>query len=118
MAGRGEVYQLRIVPRNEHALALKVSKKLKDMVDKGLPLWYLKVHGGPFQRAGVWDYILCVKGRFAALELKHPNGKGQLSLLQEQNGRDMERAKAKAYVATSVEEVEEFVGLLLQMEEV
>lgn len=34
----------------------------------------MKVHGGPYQIAGVPDLIGCVAGKFIALEVKMPNG--------------------------------------------
>lgn len=37
--------------------------------------WFMKVHGGAFQVAGVPDIIGCLKGRFVAFEVKRPGGK-------------------------------------------
>jgi hypothetical protein len=37
-------------------------------------VWALKVHGGPMQRVGVPDFLLCVNGCFLAVELKAPEG--------------------------------------------
>lgn len=34
-----------------------------------------KVKGGPSQRRGVPDLIVCYRGRFMALEVKRPGGK-------------------------------------------
>jgi hypothetical protein len=33
--------------------------------------WLMKVHGGPYQQAGVPDLLLCVEGLFIGLEVKH-----------------------------------------------
>lgn len=38
-------------------------------------IWYLKVWGGPFQRAGIPDIIACVNGRFVGVELKSSTGR-------------------------------------------
>jgi hypothetical protein len=37
--------------------------------------WYFKVWGGGFQKAGIPDMILCVKGMFMAVELKAQRGR-------------------------------------------
>ena len=37
--------------------------------------WYIKVWGGGFQRAGIPDLLLCVRGKFIAAELKSATGK-------------------------------------------
>ncbi len=38
-------------------------------------IWFIKIWGGGFQRAGVPDLICCVNGHFVAIELKGSNGK-------------------------------------------
>lgn len=35
-------------------------------------VWWLKVHGGPYQRAGIPDLLLCCRGRLLAVEFKAP----------------------------------------------
>jgi Holliday junction resolvase len=41
--------------------------------------WWFKVHGSPFQKAGVPDIIGCYRGLFVAIELKMPgNGPSEL----------------------------------------
>jgi very-short-patch-repair endonuclease len=49
---------------------------LYDSITKRLKLrprlWYLKIHGSIFQRAGIPDYIGCDDGRFFAIEVKKP----------------------------------------------
>ena len=37
--------------------------------------WAFKVHGGPWQLAGVPDIVGCLDGKFFALEVKRPGGK-------------------------------------------
>lgn len=34
-------------------------------------IYYIKVWGGGFQRAGIPDLIVCLKGKFIAIELKN-----------------------------------------------
>lgn len=57
---------------NEHGLTRRVRNWLKDQPD----LWWLKVHGHDGQRTGVPDFLLCVRGVFAAVELKSPEATG------------------------------------------
>ena len=33
-------------------------------------IYYIKVWGGGYQRSGIPDLIICLKGRFIAIELK------------------------------------------------
>lgn len=54
---------------NEHSLRRSVSKWLmKEM--KAKRLWFVKFTPNAFTRAGIPDYILCIGGRFLAIELK------------------------------------------------
>lgn len=57
---------------NELILARKVSNFLTELVLQGEPVAFLKVHGGPYQRANQPDYFICMCGAFYCLELKHP----------------------------------------------
>lgn len=34
-------------------------------------IYYIKVWGGGFQRAGIPDLIICLNGKFVAIELKN-----------------------------------------------
>lgn len=38
-------------------------------------IYYIKVWGGGFQRAGIPDLIICLKGKFIAIELKNETRK-------------------------------------------
>lgn len=83
----------------------------------GHPLWYLKVHGGPYQRAGVWDWILCYGGLFAAIETKDPDGGDRpaeldLTPLQRVELRDMTRAKARTLSSRNWAEISQFLSQL------
>ena len=43
---------------------------------KNQGIYYFKPRGGPYvSRKGIADYILCIKGRFIALEIKADEGK-------------------------------------------
>jgi very-short-patch-repair endonuclease len=64
--------------------------------------WYFKVHGGPFQLAGVPDLIGCHHGRFFAIEVKTPDGK--LSTLQRAILSQIQAAGGLCGVARSVDD--------------
>lgn len=77
-------------------------------------LWYCKIAGGRFQRVGLPDYVLCVRGRFAALELKHPSDEtADLSAAQRYVLRKLREAGAAILVARDPAAVECWVGNLL-----
>ena len=38
-------------------------------------IWFTKVWGGGYQKAGIPDILACVNGRFVAIELKGSSGK-------------------------------------------
>lgn len=46
-------------------------------------IYYVKVWGGGFQKAGIPDLLCCIRGKFVALELK--TEKGRPSVLQKFN---------------------------------
>ena len=54
----------------ESAIVARIQKRLK--LTGG---WFIKVHGGAFQAAGVPDILGCFKGRFVAFEVKRPGCK-------------------------------------------
>ena len=64
--------------------------------------WFLKVHGGPFQRPGVPDILVCLNGFFYAFEVKRPGEKATPT--QEREIEAIRKAGGLAVVVTSVEE--------------
>ena len=66
-----------------------------------------KTHGGMYGTAGMPDIIICLNGRFVALEVKTPTGK--LTMLQESTLKRIKDAKGEAYKVTSLQEVKEIV---------
>lgn len=52
----------------ETRLQQKIQKALREEVGG----WWTKIHGGPFQAAGIPDLIGCVEGLFFGLEVKRP----------------------------------------------
>ena len=67
--------------------------------------WVLKVWGNPFMRAGVPDILVCLRGRFVAIEVK--TGKAELGVKQ-QDERDKLLAAGALYIlARSLGDLEE-----------
>lgn len=59
-------------------------KTLENKIKKHLSAnnhYFVKYHGGYFTKAGVPDLLICLNGKFVALEIKRPQG-GVVSELQ------------------------------------
>lgn len=57
---------------------LLTEKQLENKVKrffKKYDIWFTKIWGGGFQRAGIPDLLACVNGRFVAVELKSSTGR-------------------------------------------
>lgn len=87
----------------EKDIVNQIMRYLKTM--PGCFAW--KQHGGQFGTAGLPDIILCLNGRFVALEVKTPSGK--LTKLQESTLTKIKDAKGEAYKVTSLQEVKEIL---------
>jgi len=48
--------------------------KIKEFL-KSYNIWFMKVWGGGYQKAGIPDILACVNGRFVAIEIKGSSGK-------------------------------------------
>lgn len=96
---------------NEQQLTTRVSNRLKALRLAGEPLWYVKIHGGPYQRAGVPDFLICYCGVFLALELKNPDDPRDPSPAQRHELRLLDRAQAITGVCLSWEDVERFLRM-------
>ena len=71
---------------------------------KDLGAWCLKVHGSPYQRAGVPDLLCCHKGLFYAFEVKSPGERA--TPIQAHELQQVQTAGGTATVVTSVEDVQ------------
>lgn len=67
--------------------------------------WPVKIHVSPQQLAGTPDILVCVDGRFVALEVK--TAKGRVTPLQEKRLEDIRQAGGIAAVVRSVDDVRE-----------
>lgn len=68
-----------------------------------------KIHGGPFQAAGIPDIVGLHSGRFVGIEVKVPGGKA--TKLQELTLARIEAAGGIAGIATSVDEALALIGV-------
>lgn len=73
-------------------------------------IWYVKYPGGPFSRSGVPDLLLCVGGRFVAVELKTETGR--LTPMQQREASRIARAGGVVATVRSVAHLESLVAAL------
>ena len=73
----------------------KVKEKIKKIL-KEHNVYYAMPMGTGYGNSGVPDFLICVEGRFIAVEAKA--GKGIPTALQEKNLRDIQAAKGTALV--------------------
>lgn len=87
----------------------RLQRRIRDMLEKCFPgsFWF-KVHGGPFQVAGIPDLLGCVNGLYFGLEIKVP-GKGKLSAIQIDTLQRINDAGGYAAEITSAQEAVDFV---------
>ena len=69
--------------------------------------FYWKEHGSQFGQAGIPDIIVCLNGKFVALEVK--TEKGKVSVLQEITLRKIRNAEGIAEIVRSVEDVKQII---------
>jgi len=60
----------------------KLVKKIKTALETEVGGLWFKVHGGPYQQAGISDLLGCVAGKFVAIEVKMPGKEATLTKLQ------------------------------------
>ena len=60
-----------------------LQRRIQQAIKAAYPRAFVfKVHGGPYQQAGIPDLLCCIDGHFFALEVKLPGGKHGLSPIQ------------------------------------
>lgn len=94
---------------SERRLTTNILKALRQRWPEG---WWVKVHGGPMQQAGIPDIIGCVGGRFVALEVKDPDGNHPVTELQEHTLKEITEAEGLAAVVRSVDQAKQIVASL------
>lgn len=86
-----------------------IENQIKRYLDR-LGVWYAKIHGSMYQKAGIPDIIACIDGKFVGIEVKRPGG--IVSSLQQFNIDEIHRSGAVAFVAYSVEDVRQQLDAL------
>ena len=86
-----------------------VLNKIRDYIKQLFPEAFIyKVYGSGFAKKGVPDLLICIKGRFVALEIKDPKNKSYGATgLQLQRIKEIQKAGGVAHVVESIEETEE-----------
>ena len=85
-------------------------RKLQAYLRKQYPgVWLFKVHGGPFQPAGLPDLIGCLPGgRFFGFEVKEP--KGEATDLQLETLADIRAAGGIAAVVVTTKDLDRAIN--------
>lgn len=78
-----------------------VVKNIMYMLKLEFPGLWFKVHGGPFQVAGLPDILGCHKGKFIGIEVKAPGKEKTLTLIQQEKIAKIKLAGGIAFMATS-----------------
>jgi hypothetical protein len=80
----------------------RLTNKIKAAIQEAYPgSWAVKVHGGPYQTAGIPDLLVCINGRLVGFEVKTPGREGTLTPRQEATLKTLRRAGAVAAMVTS-----------------
>lgn len=90
---------------------LQLKNKIVQILRKEYPqIWFYKSHD--MFTAGIPDLILCVEGKFVAIELK--TIKGQTTKLQEYTMDKIRNAGGTAWICRSVKDVRNLLTLILK----
>lgn len=99
-------------PQNETQLVKRMTKAITARTN----VWMMKTHGDGYQRVGIPDLLICYRGRFVAIEVKHQKpGEtvdhllGRVTKRQQIELDDLSAAGAFTAVAWTVEQVEEIL---------
>jgi len=76
-------------PKAESLLQNRIKKQL---LAEWPGSWIVKIHGGPFQAAGIPDLVGCIEGRFVGLEVKLPDDSSRATKIQESTLSAIRRA--------------------------
>jgi hypothetical protein len=90
-------------------------RRIRRALEKEVGGWWKKIHGGPFQAAGIPDLIGCVGGYFFAIEVKEPNEPEASEVQRAQAERIREDGHGAVKLGCETpEEAVDFVTRLLQ----
>lgn len=79
----------------------KIKKEIKDWIDRQGVGYWAAVTGGSYSKPGQPDLIMCINGRFIAVEGKTPTG--VQSIPQRYNQEDIEKYGGEYIIARSLE---------------
>ena len=97
----------------------KLVAQIVTAIEKKYPsAWVRKIHGGPYQHAGIPDLLVCVNGILVGLEAKalqpgesEGHARARATIIQTEEIKRLHEAGAMAGVVLSVEEALELVDL-------
>lgn len=85
-----------------------ITRSIQSWLKTQPEVWQFKVHGGPYQTAGIPDIVGCWSGRFFALEVK--GQRGYPTVLQTKTLEKIREAGGLAAVVKSLDEVKGLFG--------
>lgn len=91
----------------------RLTKKIMEALQEQYGGFWFKVHGGPYQQAGLPDIIGCCEGVFVGIEVKRPGREGTLTERQKAALQAVKDAGGVSGMATSVEDAFEILSLAL-----
>lgn len=98
-------------PIKESAVLKSIIAELVKLKVNGHRVWWVKLHGGPMQTAGLPDLHVLVNGMPFYLEVKRPGGKA--TTLQEATMEKIATAGGATRVVSSAVEALEFLVTML-----
>lgn len=94
----------------ESNLVKRIKKKLQTEIHG----FYVKIHGGPFQTAGLPDLVGCVNGKFIGIEVKLPGKERNLTPRQSLILQSIRDTGGIAFVATNPQEAVDMLHTYLK----
>lgn len=88
----------------EAIFASAVMRQLRTLY--GSRLWETAFPGGLGSRSGIPDRLVCIDGRFVAIEFKNPDGSGRLGPKQKLELESLQKSGAIALVVSSAQDLE------------
>lgn len=84
-----------------------LENKIKEHLKKN-GHFHFKFFANAMTKTGVPDIIACINGRFVGIEVKNPNGKGVISLLQQLTCNEINKQGGKAIIVDSFDKYLKF----------
>lgn len=92
----------------------KLTKKIRQDLQSNFGGWWVKLHGGPFQAAGLPDLIGLCKSKFFGIEVKLPGKENTVTRIQAYVLRKINENGGTGIVVTSVLQAKESVRRVLK----